>query len=83
MAKDMNTTGIREKLHHFIDTLEDKKAVAIYTLFEGEIRESEEEYTEDFKKELDKRYTAYKKHGKVVSREELDKKIKKALGKAK
>jgi len=28
---------IREKLHHFIDSIEDKKAQAIYTLFEDEI----------------------------------------------
>jgi hypothetical protein len=28
---------IREKLHHFIDSIEDKKAQAIYTLFEEEI----------------------------------------------
>ncbi len=33
----MSTTGIREKLHHFIDNMEDKKAEAIYTLFENEI----------------------------------------------
>jgi hypothetical protein len=29
--------GIRKKLHHFIDSIEDKKAEAIYTLFEDEI----------------------------------------------
>lgn len=28
---------IREKLHQFIDSIEDKKAAAIYTLFEDEI----------------------------------------------
>jgi hypothetical protein len=28
---------IREKLHQFIDSIEDKKAEAIYTLFENEI----------------------------------------------
>jgi len=33
----MNTTGIRKKLHDFIDTMEDKKAAAIYTLFENEM----------------------------------------------
>ncbi len=33
----MKTTVIRLKLHQFIDTLEDKKAVAIYTLFENEM----------------------------------------------
>ncbi len=30
----MNTAGIRKKLHQFIDAIEDKKAEAIYTLFE-------------------------------------------------
>ena len=33
----METTDIRKKLHQFIDTIEDKKAEAIYTLFEDEI----------------------------------------------
>ncbi len=33
----METTDIRRKLHQFIDTIEDKKAEAIYTLFEDEI----------------------------------------------
>jgi hypothetical protein len=33
----METTDIRRKLHQFIDTIEDRKAEAIYTLFEDEI----------------------------------------------
>jgi len=33
----MNTAAIRQQLHHFIDTVEDKRAVAIYTIFENEI----------------------------------------------
>lgn len=33
----MGITNIRKKLHHFIDTIEDKKVEAIYTLFENEI----------------------------------------------
>ncbi len=33
----METTIIRQKLHQFIDEIEDKKAEAIYTLFEDEI----------------------------------------------
>ena len=33
----METTDIRRKLHQFIDSIEDKKAEAIYTLFEDEI----------------------------------------------
>lgn len=33
----MNTIDIRKKLHQFIDSIEDKKAEAIYTLFEDDI----------------------------------------------
>ncbi|ANH80873.1 hypothetical protein A8C56_07675 [Niabella ginsenosidivorans] len=33
----MQTAIIRQKLHQFIDTIEDKKAEAIYTLLEQEI----------------------------------------------
>ena len=33
----METTNIRRKLHQFIDVIEDKKAEAIYTLFENDI----------------------------------------------
>jgi hypothetical protein len=33
----MHTSTIRKKLHQFIDTIEDNKAAAIYTLFEDEI----------------------------------------------
>ncbi len=33
----MGITNVRKKLHEFIDTIENKKAEAIYTLFENEI----------------------------------------------
>lgn len=33
----MSVTTIRQKLHQFIDAIEDRKAEAIYTLFEDEI----------------------------------------------
>lgn len=33
----MNTAAIRQQLHRFIDSIEDKRARAIYTLFEEEI----------------------------------------------
>ena len=79
----MNTTGIRQKLHNFIDRIEDKKAAAIYTLFEESIKEEEESYTDEFKTELDRRYAEYKKDGKVITRETMDKRIKKILSKTK
>ncbi len=33
----MTTSVIRQKLHQFIDTIEDKKAAAIYTLLAAEM----------------------------------------------
>lgn len=33
----MQTTIIKQKLHQFIDSLEDRKVEAIYTLFENEM----------------------------------------------
>lgn len=33
----MTTINIRERLHQFTDTIEDKKVAAIYTLLEDEI----------------------------------------------
>jgi hypothetical protein len=71
----METTDIRQKLHQFIDTIEDKKAEAIYTLFEDEIEQDEWEYTEAFKAELDKRYEYYQSGGKMVTAIEADEQI--------
>lgn len=71
----METTDIRRKLHQYIDTIEDKKAQAIYTLFEDEIEQEEWEYTEDFKAELDKRYEYYQSGGKMITAAEADEQI--------
>lgn len=54
-----SSIALREKLHHFIDNVEDKKIEAMYILFEQEIEE-EDIYTDEFKAELDKRYANYK-----------------------
>jgi hypothetical protein len=39
-------SDIKEKLHHYIDTADEKKLQAIYTILEGEI-EGEYFYTQD------------------------------------
>ena len=67
MKMIMETINIRQKLHQFIDTIEDKKAEAIYTLFEDEIEQGEWEYTDEFKAELDKRYEYYQSGGKMIT----------------
>ena len=76
----MSTEEIREKLHQLIETIEDKKAEAIYTLFEDDIEQQDElEYSDEFKAELDKRFEYYKGGGKMISAEEADKQIKEIL----
>jgi putative addiction module component (TIGR02574 family) len=56
---EMNTTSIRQKLHNYLEVADDKKLKAIYTIVEDAIQESEVEYTDEFKAELDRRFTAY------------------------
>ena len=55
----MNTTSIRQKLHNYLEVADDKKLKAIYTIVEDAIQESEVEYTDEFKAELDRRFTAF------------------------
>jgi len=59
----MRTAIIRQKLHQFIETAEEKKVRAIYALFEDEIAQDEWEYTEGawiddkaYIAEMDKRF---------------------------
>lgn len=78
----MTTAAIRERLHHFIDTMEDKKAAAIYTLF-ADSMEEKEAYSEEFKAELDLRYAEYKEDGKTITREAMDKRVRKIIHRTK
>ncbi len=75
----METTNIRNRLHSYIDTIEDKKAEAIYILFQDEIEHDEWEYPEEFKAELDNRYEYYQSGGKLIGTEEADERIKLVL----
>lgn len=72
----MRTTTIRERLHKFIETAEEKKVKAIYTLFEDDIAQDEWEYTPEFKAELDSRYSQYKKDGKTINATDANRQIK-------
>ncbi|WP_428328576.1 hypothetical protein [Mucilaginibacter sp.] len=55
----MRTTQIRQQLHDYIDSAEDKKLKAIYTLLESEFPGDYKLSTEQ-KKELDKRADDHK-----------------------
>jgi len=54
----MRTAHIRQQLHDYIDSAEEKKLKAIYTLLESEISE-EYQLTTTQKAELNKRYSDY------------------------
>ena len=68
----MDTLVMKEKLHRFIETVEEKRMKVIYALFEQEIEEDDWEYTDEFKADLDARYNYYIKGGKMVSAEEAN-----------
>ncbi len=55
----MTTASIRKELHHYLETAEDEKVMAIYSFMENEIQEAGAEYSKEFKIELDQRYTDY------------------------
>jgi len=58
---NINIATQREELLHYIETVEDKKIKAFYTLLEKAIKEETNvEYTQELKAELDKRYEGYK-----------------------
>lgn len=63
----MELASTREKIHSLIDTTSKDKLQEIYHLLDNE-----EEYTDDFKAELDAEYEDYQKNNDVVPREEVD-----------
>ena len=66
----MNSIQLRKKLHSYIDTAEEKKLKAIYTMVEDEI-ETPSHLTATQKKELDKRLVEYQEEkGKSYSWQE-------------
>ena len=56
----MDTVTIRQQLHNYLEVADDKKINALYTIIEKDIQESEFEYPDELKNELDKRYSEYK-----------------------
>lgn len=77
----MATSVIRQKLHNYLEIADDKKVKAIYTMMQEDIEKSAIEYTDDFKKELDRRYAYYKSGGKMVSSVDANRQIKEIVKK--
>ncbi len=55
----MTTTAIRKKLVDYMQTADDKKVRAIYTMVEDEIETEANDFDEDFFKELDRRSKSF------------------------
>jgi len=84
MIHPMSTAQIRQKLHNYLETANDKKVKAIYTMMEEEIEQSMVEYNEELKQELDSRYGNYREgKSEMVTEAESKKRISKLLGSAK
>ncbi len=76
----MDTATIRQQLHSYLEAADDKKIKAIYTIIEKDIQETEFEYSDEFKNELDKRYAEYKNGtAEMISVSESKKRIDKIL----
>ena len=76
----MNTAAIRQKLHSYLEIADDKKVKAIYAIMENEIQESAVEYSDEFKKELDRRYAEYKSgKARMITEAESKKRIQKII----
>jgi predicted transcriptional regulator len=72
----MTIDTIRQKLHEFIDKIEEKKVQAIYTIFEEGIGKSENVTIEQNNRELDEAEAEFE-NGEFISQEEMLKQIKK------
>jgi len=56
----MSTTDIRQRLHHYIDTAQDKKVKAIFAMVEDEIEETYDFWSDEaFVAELQRREKSY------------------------
>ncbi len=76
----MDTAKIRQQLHNYLEVADDKKINALYTIIEREIHDTEFEYPDGLKNELDKRNAEYKNGpAKMVTSSQSKKRIEKIL----
>jgi hypothetical protein len=76
----MNTAAIRQELHNCLEVAEDKKVKAIYTMMQESIKESDVDYSKEFKAELDARNEMYKDgFAKMISAKESKSRLQKII----
>lgn len=71
----MNTVTIKEQLHNYLEIAGDKKLKALYVMVEDEIIETSVIYSEEFKRDLDKRVNQYLCGAKMVTPSEMNKRL--------
>lgn len=71
----MNTADIKQELHNYLEIADDKKLEAIYIMVKDEIKDTAIIYTDEFKSELDRRVEHYLNGGKMISPEEMNKRL--------
>jgi hypothetical protein len=64
----MADSTLREKLHQLIEEMPENKLSEVYAWLE-------DEYTDEFKAELDAEFEAYKKDGEVIPEQEVNKMV--------
>ena len=77
--------SIEKEINNYLPQLTVKQKKAVLTVVKTFVEdETTNDYSDDFKKELDSRYEEYLKGGKLVSETEANKRIKKIInGKSK
>lgn len=68
----METLSLRQKLHSLIENSPEEKLMEVFAIFE-------QEYTDEFKSDLDDDYADYKNNGEIISKAQLDDVIGKLL----
>ena len=76
----MASATIEKQINNYLPQLTVKQKKAVLTVVKTFAEdESANDYSEDFKKELDNRYEEYKNGGKLVSEKEANQRIKKII----
>ena len=76
----MEAATIEKQINNYLPQLTVKQKKAVLTVVKTFAEdESTNDYSEDFKKELDNRYEEYKNGGKLVSEKEANQRIKKII----
>lgn len=73
------TKTLDKQINQYLDVLNIHQKKALLTVAKTFAVDQENDYSDEFKKELDSRYEEYKKSGKLISEAEANKRISKII----